>query len=689
MSCENKFWVENPPDLVCSYNIIPMKNMDLEEQMNSLTRLAILLFVPTVAITNIRFAAILLVVIIICIIFFYFIKRKNSIKKGDIIEKFGMQELNCKKRENLPIGLSALANAGVVMKPTMNQQIKNQIIYNELSTVSPTNPSCNTGVYCGQTEQNLQQYNKKQDRGISIQYNLNKKREIPPTQNQQSNYFGGNSDRFSSKYNLPTGQGPDFFSYNHALAGNANPRTLIPPVITPKAYDSKYWRGDELINFNQINARSAADTFASGYDVSNCCNAYCTGCNDCSGLREPFDEGETRNNDKQWEKEDDLNRMSNRPMNPFGDINRKMPDRGLGTLTPDMTRGPSWSDLSGQIQNDISSIPNGEMIDSSDIDNALNEYDDKGDDSVRNDREDYKGNYRENFMFPSGSDTRYSNKSRSTFTPPCPGYSPGLNTPNYSIPYKEGIERTGNPTMLGPIKSGSVNVMCGYNPDNVSVYLPTNALAGPCQKDEVMAEYNKNLYTQTIQPGIYSRSEINQPINANIGISFQQQFEPATCRNNGESLEYTLHDPSIPFETMEGYNDCMPIAPGGESKGQVITNYDIYDPRFTGAGSSYRSYIDEMTGQPRYTYDDTNAIRMPNYITRNQLDFSPNFPHYGPMAEKQEGLGAVKKRANDLFLKSALQQRNSLTERYMEKQNTILAQRRSHPINTMSFHRAR
>ena len=683
MSCENKFWLENPPDLICSYNIIPMKNMDLEEQMNSLTRLAVLLFVPTVAITNIRFAAIILVISVIFIIIFYYVKRKNSIKKGDTIENFEMQ---CNNKNNANINnimnggnnknLSAMANAGVAMKPTVKSQLKNQIIYNELSTVQPTNPSCNTDIYCGaQTQQDLHDYNSVKDSNIKIQYNLNKKREIPATQNQQANYFGGNADRFSSKYNLPTGSGPNFFSYNHALAGNANPRTLIPPVITPKAYDAKYWRADELINFNQINARSAADTFASGYDVSNCCNSYCTGCNNCAVIEgfssERFDQGENNHQDKQWEKEDDLNRMSDRPMNPFGDINRI----NKNALTPDMTRGPSWDDLSGQIQNDI---PYGEMVDSE----GRNSEGDTRDGSDRELRENF-------FMFPSGSDTVYSNKSKSTFQPPCDGYRPALGTPNYSIPYKQGVERTGPPQYVGPIKSGSVNVTCGYNPSNVNVNLPTNALAGPCQQDPVMAEYNKNLYTQTIQPGVYSRSEVNEPINANIGISFQQQNFPTTCRNNGSSLEYTLHDPSIPYEMMEGYNDCAPIAPGGESRGNVITNYDVYDPRFTGYGSSYRSYIDEMTGQVRYTYDDVSAIRQPNYVTRNQMDFVPSFPHYGPMAEKQEGLGAVKRRANNQFLKSSLEQRNSLMQIQMEKMNTILAQRRKAPINTTSFHRAR
>lgn len=669
MSCENKFWLENPPDLICSYNIIPMKNMDLEEQMNSLTRLAILLSVPTVAITNVRFSAIILVMVIVFIIIFYYVKRKNGIKKGEMIENF---EIQCNKREKGEKSetLSSMANAGIAMEPTMKSRLKNQIIYNELSAVQPTNPSCNVDIYCGaQTQQDLHDYNFVKDSNIKIQYNLNKKRQIPATETQEANYFGGNADRFSSKYNLPTGAGPDFFSYNHALAGNANPRTLIPPIITPKAYDSKYWRANELINFNQINAKSAVDTFASGYDVSNCCNSYCTGCDNC--VVNGNDPKEENFNQGQWGKEDDINRMSDIPMDPLGNMEMIENDRGLGTLTPDMTRGPTWSDLSGQIQNDI---PYGEMI--------------NPEDSSKFTREGSNRELRENFfMFPSGSDTVYSNKSKSTFQPPCNGYQPALNTPKYSIPYLEGAESF--PQYLGPIKSGSVNLSCGYNPDNVNVNLPTNQLAGPCQKNEIMAEYNKNLYTNTIQPGIYSRSQINQPINANIGISFQQQLEPVTCKNDGSSLEYILHDPSIAYEMREGYNDCAPIAPGGESRGNVIANYDIYDPRHFGYGTSYRSYIDDMTGQPRYAYDDINAIRMPNYVTRNQLDFSPNFPHYGTMAEKQNGLGEMKKKANNLFLKNSLEQRNNLMERYQEKINTITSQRRQAPINRTSFHRAR
>ena len=57
--------------------------------------------------------------------------------------------------------------------------------------------------------------------------------------------------------------------------------------------------------------------------------------------------------------------------------------------------------------------------------------------------------------------------------------------------------------------------------------------------------YNENLFTQTIQPGVYTRSEINEPINSNIGISFDQQFLPTTYEIDDKNILYTKHDPRV------------------------------------------------------------------------------------------------------------------------------------------------
>ena len=48
---------------------------------------------------------------------------------------------------------------------------------------------------------------------------------------------------------------------------------------------------------------------------------------------------------------------------------------------------------------------------------------------------------------------------------------------------------------------------------------------------------------------------------------------------------------------------------------------NVYDPRFTGYGTSYRTYIEPMTGQPRFYYDDVDAIRKYNYIRKATFIF--------------------------------------------------------------------
>jgi hypothetical protein len=45
LKCQkNKLWVENISNLLCSYTLIPMTGMTLAEQMNSLSRLVIFIF---------------------------------------------------------------------------------------------------------------------------------------------------------------------------------------------------------------------------------------------------------------------------------------------------------------------------------------------------------------------------------------------------------------------------------------------------------------------------------------------------------------------------------------------------------------------------------------------------------------------------------------------------------------------
>jgi len=49
---------------------------------------------------------------------------------------------------------------------------------------------------------------------------------------------------------------------------------------------------------------------------------------------------------------------------------------------------------------------------------------------------------------------------------------------------------------------------------------------------------------------------------------------------------------------------------------------DIYDPRLTGYGTNYRSYVEPITGQPRYYYRDIDQQTQNGYLTRNKIDFA-------------------------------------------------------------------
>ena len=217
---------------------------------------------------------------------------------------------------------------------------------------------------------------------------------------------------------------------------------------------------------------------------------------------------------------------------------------------------------------------------------------------------------------------------------------------------------------------GWVNTSCGYDSDQLKYNLPSNLISGNCEKTENMKEYNKNLYTQTIQPDIFTRNEIIEPINSNAGISFTQQFEPTTCDRDNKGLTYIEHDPRI-------YNP-----PQQKIQKMGVTESNVYDPRFFGYGTSYRSYTDENMGQTRFYYDDIDSIRRPNYIVRSNIDFMKNADTYGPITYKNKTHNNIRPLAQDAFLRSSLQQRTELQERLLRKRNAEMWQRRKYPIRT-------
>lgn len=300
------------------------------------------------------------------------------------------------------------------------------------------------------------------------------------------------------------------------------------------------------------------------------------------------------------------------------------------------------------------------LTDLGETDESLGEYIDQYEE-YQDDEEENQSNIKEEYC--GGCSTTSSQNG------------PVRNHKHSSVKYGEEIDSRNDGT--GPTEvSGLVNMQCGYNPYQLEVNLPTNLATGSCEKTPEMANFNNNVFTQTIQPGVYTKSDIIEPINSNIGISYTQQFPPVTCEmtKNGGSL-YTSHDPNL--VDIKVPDDSFEVS-------QATTNANIYDPRHSGYGTSYRSYTEEVTGQTRFAYDDINAIRMPNYITRSNIDFEPFADTYGPMknSDGNEFNSKIRALAEDSWLRNSLKFRNEIQERAMRKINANAWQQRVAPIRT-------
>ena len=242
--------------------------------------------------------------------------------------------------------------------------------------------------------------------------------------------------------------------------------------------------------------------------------------------------------------------------------------------------------------------------------------------------------------------------------------------------YAELPSNLSKPNICHQNSRDDIETSWGYNKDQlINAGLPSNLSTSGLSKNSSMKQYNQNLFTQTIQPGLYTRSEIVEPINSNMGISFTQQLPPASSRIDPVTgaLLRTEQDPRI----LEPYlikNDSE----------YTVNEGDVYDPRFTGYGTSYRSYNDDALGQTRFYYDDVNAIRMPNYISRSHIDTQPFADTYGTIPKGFEKgnpyTNKIHSLAENAFLEGAIQHRTELSERLMRKVNSEQWQRRLAPI---------
>lgn len=252
----------------------------------------------------------------------------------------------------------------------------------------------------------------------------------------------------------------------------------------------------------------------------------------------------------------------------------------------------------------------------------------------------------------------------------------------------------------------------------------SNCQMDPCVCSSTYPSRVDQILTQTIQPGVYEKSDFSEPINSLIGISYQKPFDPTritqTSTPCGSSVTYSAHQEkndylSEPTDTnncllpgsshgglrfgsnqIGGYQTSSPQMPKQQPETNFSYGYprlqtesDTYDPRFTGYGPTDRGYLDPVNGQPRYFYDDVNSITMPNFIARTKTDIYPWSPQYGSGVNGSlttDGIGfgdGYKQLAENAFMDASLKFRTELQERLMRKRNAEMWQKRVAPIRVM------
>lgn len=229
-------------------------------------------------------------------------------------------------------------------------------------------------------------------------------------------------------------------------------------------------------------------------------------------------------------------------------------------------------------------------------------------------------------------------------------------------------------------------------PTNLLIPRTVTSIYGPGQ---VTAE-ERVKYMENVQPNEYSYAETAEPINSNIGISYNPDLPPLVrdqvVVNGGIEPLYHRMDPqlirdeNIPAEryaemprrtSWSARYGIFDAAPG------TVNFEDIYDPRFNSYGDQYRSYGDVNLGQVQYYYSDIDAYRNPNFDTRSKVDFIDFHDPMGrviPEYNRQVGVNDIKAEVQAQYDADAIYHREDLSEKLLRKRNSELWQLRAMPL---------
>ena len=215
-----------------------------------------------------------------------------------------------------------------------------------------------------------------------------------------------------------------------------------------------------------------------------------------------------------------------------------------------------------------------------------------------------------------------------------------------------------------------VNTAAVYNPSHYTKYnAPNNVPISECDMKD--PDFNERIYTQYIQPNSYNKTQVVGFPSSNIGISFQEPlYKTSIVKNKDGGNTFTELDPNDLNDTSIPYQDPYSDEPSYS---------EMYDPRQNGYGSQKRSYLDPMTGQPRYFYKDVDAVRRGNFFTRNNIDHLPFSQQTGLMKDYVNT--DVYCAADGAYLDQNSQFRENIQQSLLSKRNQEMWQLRKYPIS--------
>ena len=176
------------------------------------------------------------------------------------------------------------------------------------------------------------------------------------------------------------------------------------------------------------------------------------------------------------------------------------------------------------------------------------------------------------------------------------------------------------------------------------------------------------LFVQPLQPGVYKKSLISQPIISNYGLVMTPDIPPTT-------IEYSNGCTVIKDENSIGYSSTF-------NSDRVYDQASVYDPRTVsgGPGDSTSPRWNCLQGNWDYDYKLSNNIRMPSKISRSKLDM---FAWSNPYGQHDDPMTSIPyKLAQTQWITDVNSRVNDLNALRMSKINSEKWQQRNAPIRT-------